>query len=121
MAKEANTKQTKFSQNLTASAGQIKARRAQVVENTFTTELTGQITNLQRRKNALETELEILMDFSPETTDSLTFGNVKTAEEAKDILIRYHNAKKELKEDIEPSLEIFLDLKDELFTVQDEE
>lgn len=108
-------KQSRFVENLTADNKSIKAKRASLLETTYLTELDAEITDLKRQKIQEETRLSNLLDFAPTNTQSLTFGNVDNSADAKKVLLEYHNAKLRLKMEIEPSLEIYQELKDELF------
>ncbi len=112
-----------FMQNLTADNKSIKAKRGALLETTFLTELDAEINDLTRQKIAAESTISRLLDFAPTNTQSLTFGNIGegASEDAKKVLVEYHNAKLRLKMEIEPSLAIYKEIKDDLFTVQNEE
>lgn len=108
-------KVTKFSKSLIADNKTIKARRAQLLETTFLTELNAEINSLQREKIAAESTISKLLDFAPTNTQDLTFGSIVESDDAKRVLIEYHNAKLKLAMEIEPSIEIYEELKKDLF------
>lgn len=109
-------KLSKFQQTLTASSKTIKGQRAVLIEQVYINELDAELTALKREKSAIEMDLTMMLDISPKSTTSLVFGGAQNATEAKETIVKYHNLKLRLATEINPSIKIYEDLLEGMFT-----